>query len=76
MHCLVILSMRKSYFFTLVAEIARHNATVPDNVRELLIQLEENIIGNKNKDNEFGKYYRYMCAGTNGSALKERKEEI
>lgn len=67
---------RKSSFFTLVAEIARHNATVPDNLRELLIQLEENIIGNKNKDNEFGKYYRYMCAGTNNRTARVERADI
>jgi hypothetical protein len=67
---------RKSSFFTLVAEIARHNATVPDNLHELLIQLEGKLIDNKNKDNEFGKYYRYMCAGTNSRAARVERADI
>ena len=67
---------RKSNFFTLVVEIARHDKNIPNNLRELLIQLEEKIIENKNKDNEFGKYYRYICAGTNNRTARVERANI
>lgn len=68
---------RKSNFFTLVVELARHNVKTPEDFREKLIQLEENILKNKNnKDNEFGKYYSYMYAGTNYRKARVERANI
>ena len=67
---------RKSNFFTLVVELARHNANIPE-IRERLIQLEENILKNKNnKDNEFGEYYGYMYGGTNYRKARVERANI
>ena len=56
---------RKSNFFTLALEIAKNIDYIPDDFRDLLIELEKNILKNKQKDNDFGLYYGYMSAGTN-----------
>lgn len=57
---------RKSNFFTLTVEIAKQGAQIPQNCRELLLKLEENILENKtNRDTNFGKYYGYIYGGTN-----------
>jgi hypothetical protein len=57
---------RKSNFFTLVVETAKHIDNIPLDMRSRLIVLDENIIANKrNSANEYGKYYQYMYQGTN-----------
>ena len=55
---------RKSSFFTMVIEIAKVEANIPENFPKKLLALEQDIMDNKNKDNQFGEYYRYMCSGT------------
>lgn len=57
---------RKSNFFTLVVELATHQEKISEDLRNKLLQLDENIIANKqNSANEYGKYYQYMYQGTN-----------
>ncbi|MEM9271537.1 MAG: DUF262 domain-containing protein [Cyanobacteria bacterium P01_F01_bin.143] len=56
---------RKSNFFTLVIEIAKNNNNIPNNCYDLLLQLETNILNNKQNDNNFGNYYQCMYSGTN-----------
>jgi hypothetical protein len=68
--------LRKSNFFTLVVEIARHNAQLPENIVERLSKLEANILENKNKDNEFGIYYGYMYAGTNSRKARVERASL
>ena len=68
---------RKSNFFTLVVELAKHINNIPSDFRKRLIQLEENILKNKtNKDNEFGIYYGYMYAGTNYRKARVERSNI
>ncbi|MGK7955833.1 MAG: DUF262 domain-containing protein [Crocosphaera sp.] len=56
---------RKSNFFTMVVEIAKIGANICKHFVSKLETLEQNIMDNKHKDNEFGEYYRCMCSGTN-----------
>lgn len=67
---------RKSNFFTLVVEIAKHQGNIPENLADKLAELEENIMSNKHKDNEFGNYYNYMYAGTNNRTARVTRGEI
>jgi hypothetical protein len=58
---------RKSNFFTLVVEIAKHVDQLPTDVGERLKRLEDDIMANRGKlDNEFGQYYSYMYQATHG----------
>ncbi len=56
---------RKSNFFTMVVEIAKVEVNIAKNFCHKLLNLEQKILDNKHKDNEFGEYYNYMYAGTN-----------
>lgn len=56
---------RKSNFFTMVTETSRHMANIPSDVGARLRMLEEKILGEKNTDSAYGRYYRYMYQGTN-----------
>ncbi|MBR8828275.1 MAG: DUF262 domain-containing protein [Gomphosphaeria aponina SAG 52.96 = DSM 107014] len=67
---------RKSNFFTMVTEIAKHKANIPENLAQKLTELEQNIMSNKHQDNEFGKYYDYMYAGTNNRSARILRAEI
>ena len=58
---------RKSNFFTMIVEFARHGAELPSDVVPRLLSLEEKILGAKLlPDTEFGRYYGYMYTGTTG----------
>lgn len=58
---------RKSNFFTMIVEFARHGAELPADVVPRLLSLEEKILGAKLlPDTEFGRYYGYMYTGTTG----------
>ncbi|MGI0480545.1 DUF262 domain-containing protein [Geminocystis sp. CENA526] len=67
---------RKSNFFTLVVEIAKHQGNIPENLADKLAQLEENIMNNKHQNNEFGNYYKYMYGGTNNRTARVTRGEI
>ena len=60
---------RKSNFFTLVVEllfaIEENNDLTRNNIKDKLITFEENIIKNRNTQNEYGIYYGSMYSGTN-----------
>lgn len=64
--------LRKSSFFTLIVELIKFNREkkyLPDQGRlsDTLIQLEEDIISNKNREietNKFAKFYNYIYQGT------------
>ena len=48
---------RKANFFTLVVEISINHDRLKENLRDALLELEENVMANKLRpDNEFGKY--------------------
>jgi hypothetical protein len=68
---------RKSNFFTLVVEMAKHDNVQPEDFKERLIKLEHNILSNKNsRDNEFGNYYGYMYAGTNSRKARVERAKL
>ncbi len=62
---------RKSNFFTLIVEIAQNIDKLPENLREKLLELEKNIMDNKNNTNsEFSQYYSYMYQATHGRTAR------
>lgn len=72
---------RKSNFFTLLVEMAFYLREKNDlshmlDIRESLLSLEKNILSNKNKENEFGNYYRAMYSGTNNRKARVIRGEI
>ncbi|MRS02155.1 DUF262 domain-containing protein [bacterium] len=68
---------RKSNFFTMVVEFARHNAMLPTDVTQRLLELEQRIIGARlHPDTEFGKYYGYMYTGTAGRKARIERATV
>lgn len=62
---------RKSNFFTLVVETARHIDKLPTDLKERLISLETQVLANKmNTSSEFYKYYSYMYQATHGRSAR------
>lgn len=58
---------RKSNFFTMIVEFARHDGSLPTDVLTRLTYLEDKILGAKlQPDTDFGRYYGYMYTGTTG----------
>jgi Protein of unknown function DUF262 len=68
---------RKSNFFTLIVETAKNIDNIPINYKEKLLNLERDVMLNKNNvDSEFGKYYSYMYQATHGRAARITRAEI
>jgi len=68
---------RKSNFFTMTVEFARHNAKLPKDAKERLTRLEDNILAAKlQPDTELGRYYGYMYAGTNGRKARVERATV
>ncbi len=68
---------RKSNFFTLVVETAKHIKILPADYKERLLALESCVIGNKmNTNSEFNKYYSYMYQATHGRAARITRGEF
>lgn len=62
---------RKSNFFTLVVEVAKHIDRLPKDFRDRLLALEENVMGNRmNTESEYYKYYSYMYQATHGRSAR------
>jgi hypothetical protein len=62
---------RKSNFFTLVVEIAKHIDHLPSDFRDKLLALEANVMLNRmNTDSDFYKYYSYMYQATHGRSAR------
>lgn len=62
---------RKSNFFTLVVETARHSDKLPKDLKDRLLGLEAQVMANKmNTASEFYKYYSYMYQATHGRAAR------
>lgn len=62
---------RKSNFFTLVVETARHIDKLPKDLKDRLLTLENQVMLNKmNTDSEFYKYYSYMYQATHGRTAR------
>jgi Protein of unknown function DUF262 len=68
---------RKSNFFTLVVEIAKHIDILPRDLTARLLELESQVISNKtNADSDFSKYYSYMYQATHGRAARVVRAEF
>lgn len=68
---------RKSNFFTMVVEFARHGAALPADVVNRLLSLEEKILEAKLlPDTEFGRYYGYMYTGTSGRKARIERAAV
>jgi hypothetical protein len=68
---------RKSNFFTMVVEFARHNAVLPTDVVDRLENLESLILGAKLTPNtQFGRYYGYMYTGTTGRKARIERATV
>lgn len=68
---------RKSNFFTMVVEFARHEAKLPLDVVQRLLSLEEQILGAKLlPDTDFGRYYGYMYTGTTGRKARIERATV
>jgi hypothetical protein len=67
---------RKSCFFTLVVELC-WASFIPDNLKERLIDLENNVFSNKGmKETEYGSFYRYMYSGTNDRVARVTRSDL
>lgn len=68
---------RKSNFFTMVVEFARHGAALPADIVSRLLSLEEKILSAKlSPDTEFGRYYGYMYTGTTGRKARIERAAV
>jgi len=70
---------RKSNFFTLFIELYNFNKDFPIELKQNLIEFENNVISNKTKDkedNKFALYYSYMYAGTNSRQARVVRADI
>lgn len=68
---------RKSNFFTLVVEVATHIGQLPADLKTRLLNLESEVMNNKNNTNsEFYKYYSYMYQATHGRAARVVRSEF
>lgn len=68
---------RKSNFFTLVVELAKHINSLPTDLKDRLLAFERNVIENRtNVDSEFYKYYSYMYQATHGRAARVVRGEL
>ena len=68
---------RKSNFFTLVVEIAKHIDTLPADFKGRLEHLESQVMENKmNPNSEYFKYYSYMYQATHGRAARVVRGEF
>lgn len=68
---------RKSNFFTLIVEVANHINALPTDFKKRLLNLENEVMSNKNNTNsEFYKYYSYMYQATHGRAARVIRAEF
>ena len=68
---------RKSNFFTLVVEMAKHLDCLPEDIGERLLVLEKNVIDNKmNTESAFFSYYSYMYQATHGRKARVVRAEF
>lgn len=68
---------RKSNFLTLTVEIAKELDSLPSNLKERLLDFEENVMKNKRNDGSpYSKYYSYMYQGTHSRAARVTRGEM
>lgn len=62
---------RKSTFFTLVVETAKHVTAVPPDFKNRLLRFEDKVMENRhNTNSEYYKFYSYMYQATHGRAAR------
>ncbi len=67
---------RKSNFFTLVVEIAKHIETLPEDFKDRIISMEEKVMEGKiNPQSHYAKYYSCMYQGTHGRTARVVRSE-
>jgi hypothetical protein len=67
---------RKSNFFTLVVEVAKHIDHLPTDFKDRLLAFEQEVIMNKmNPESDFYKYYSYMYQATHGRMARVVRAE-
>jgi hypothetical protein len=68
---------RKSNFFTLVIETARHITGIPTDFKERLLAFEAEVMANRlNPQSEYYKYYSYMYQATHGRSARVVRGEF
>jgi hypothetical protein len=68
---------RKSNFFTLAVETAKHIDKIPVDFKARLLALEANVMANRtNTDSEYYKYYSYMYQATHGRTARVVRGEF
>lgn len=68
---------RKSNFFTLVVETAKHIENLAEDFRDKLLALEANVMANRtNTASEFHRYYSYMYQATHGRTARVVRAEF
>ena len=69
--------LRKSNFFTLVVEIAKHLDRVPADLKDRLEAMAKSIVDNKNNSqSEYSEYYAYMYQATHGRKARVIRGEF
>lgn len=68
---------RKSNFFTLVVEVAKHIDGLPTEFKARLLALEEQVMNNRsNTNSDFYSYYSYMYQATHGRTARVVRGEF
>ena len=69
---------RKSSFFTMAVEISKNIEDINDEklLKNKLLQLEQSIMANKTKENDFGVFYGYMYQGTVGRKARVERARV
>ncbi|WP_029816486.1 DUF262 domain-containing protein [Vibrio parahaemolyticus] len=71
---------RKSNFFTMVVEIAKHQSKISNNLaqlREYMLALEENVMASKrDSSSPYYQYYSYMYQGTHSRSARVVRSEF
>ncbi len=69
--------LRKSNFYTLVVEFAKHIDAMPDDMKSRLKKMEADIMEHRHdKESELGQYYSCMYSGTNSRKARVVRAEI
>jgi hypothetical protein len=68
---------RKSNFFTLVVEVAKHITAIPADFKTKLMDFETEVMDNKlNPKSDYYRYYSYMYQATHGRAARVVRGEF
>ena len=68
---------RKSNFFTIVVELTQNIKTLPQDIRERLLELEANVMSSRlNTNSEFYEYYSCMYQGTHSRNARVKRGDF